>query len=175
MTRAIIVEKKRQRSGRLNFQTTRPLCLGFTDSGYADCYRSRRDCQCLPDRFCASLSSEQKPPGSALPTRRERERERADKCRRLAAAKIVIFGFRSYFFGAGDKPTRYRRARGKSDEPRTTSAGGRSTCAEGSIRIRHCGILNSFFSFLFCADLSSRLHTAVVDTREHPSVQRSCT
>lgn len=120
MTRAIIAEKnagvREDSISRLSL--VRPLCLGFTDSGHADCYRSRRDCQCPPDRFCASLSSEQKPPGFGSTD---------DKCRRLAAvadAKIVIFGFRSYFFGVGDKPTRYRRVRGKSDEPRTTSAGG---------------------------------------------------
>lgn len=54
---------------------------------------------------------------------------RAYKCRRRrrrADVKIVIFDFRSYFFDAGDKPARYRRVRGKSDETPTTSVG-RST------------------------------------------------
>lgn len=87
---------------------------------------------------------------------------RAYKCRRRwrrVDVKIVIFDFRPYFFDVGDKPPRYRRVRGKSDETRTTSglAGRR---AEGSIRIHHCGILNSFFCVDRC--LRTRLRPAVV-------------
>jgi hypothetical protein len=165
--RVVIAGKKHCRSERLNFSGPRrsyPPARGHYDLD--SLIRTtliaidRRDDAIarasVPNRFCASLSAEQKP-GSA------RRDERADKCRRRrrrADAKIVIFDFRPYFFDAGDKPARYRHVRGKSDETPTTSVGRVDGRAEGSIRIRHCGILNSFFAPT--ALLASRLRAAVV-------------
>lgn len=90
-----------------------------------------------------------------------RHDERADKCRRRrrrrADAKIVIFDFRPYFFDAGDKPARYRRVRGKSDETPTTSVG-RSTCVW---RDRSGYAIVGYWT-LFLRRPSSRLRAAVV-------------
>lgn len=149
---------------------------GFSDSDRADCYRSQSDCQCPFDRFCASLSTEQKL-GRARSTRGQMSvrwsvAAAGERDHRDFRLPVVLFS------PADDKPARTIVVyEGNPTCPRRLPPAG-ATCATGSIRIRHCGILNSFppapvappiflfFFFSLCADLTSRLRAAVVIRRK---------
>lgn len=180
MTRAIIVREKRRRSGRLNFRLSfvaimpRILLIRATliaiDRGAIVSVR--------PIGFVLHCRRNKSPGFGFAPD------ERADKCRRRRRrrrqwtdAKIVIFGFRSYFFGAGDKPAQLsapctREIRRAPDDFRRWSFDVRGGIDPDTPL---WDIELFFFSPFFLRRPVVPIARCSRDTKEHPSVQRSCT
>lgn len=121
-----------------------PLRLGFSDSNYADCYRSAQRGEIASVR----------PIGFALHCRRNKSRLGPTRRARGQMSTTTVAGGRenrdfrlpAVLFRCGRQTSALsactREIRRDPDDFRWSVDG----CVEGSIRIHHCGILNSFFA-----------------------------